>query len=133
MLACENRSKYLRVRVTGHYSNRPELLEQLRKVAVILSGDRGDGAAGDGWEARDGFPGALSRLRDRFSLRDFHAMIELYGSGATVQQVAKRFGVSESSIKRLLPSEHGRPRSGVQRWGSNSRGRAKERGSRCMP
>jgi len=29
-------------------------------------------------------------------------MIELYGSGATVQQVAERFGVSESSVKRLL-------------------------------
>ena len=29
-------------------------------------------------------------------------MIELYGSGATVQQVAKKFGASESSVKRLL-------------------------------
>lgn len=29
-------------------------------------------------------------------------MIELYESDATARQVAERFGVSESSIKRLL-------------------------------
>ncbi|MGH3937400.1 MAG: helix-turn-helix domain-containing protein [Pseudonocardiaceae bacterium] len=42
------------------------------------------------------------RLRDRFASQDLHAMIELYRSGVTAQQVAQRFGVSESSVKRLL-------------------------------
>ena len=32
--------------MAGHYSNRPDLLEQLRKVAVILSSDGHDGSAG---------------------------------------------------------------------------------------
>jgi len=88
--------------VAGRYSNRCDLLEQLRKVAVILSGACGDSAAGTGGEPVTAPPTRLYRLRDRFSPGDVHAMIELYGSGATVQQVAERFGVSESSVKRLL-------------------------------
>jgi transposase-like protein len=90
------------VGVTGRYSNRSDLLEQLRKVAVILLGDRGDGAAGTGEEPVMVSPMRSYRLRDRFSPGVFRAMIELYGSGATVQQVAERFGASESSVKRLL-------------------------------
>ena len=88
--------------MAGRYSNRPDLLEQLRKVAVILSGDREDGAAGMGGEPVTGSPTRSYRLRDRFSSEDLHAMIELYGAGATARQVAERFGVSESSVKRLL-------------------------------
>jgi transcriptional regulator of aromatic amino acid metabolism len=45
-------------------------------------------------------------MRDRFSAEDFQALIDLYISGATTPQVAERFGISVSSVKRVL-REHG--------------------------
>jgi Helix-turn-helix domain of resolvase len=52
------------------------------------------------------------RLRGRFSLEDVHTMIDLYMSGTTAKQVAEKFGVSLSSVKRLLHQHgvHRRPR-----------------------
>ena len=58
----------LLVGVTGRYWNRPDLLEQLRKVAVILSdGGQDDGAGGEVTAE------CVTRslwLRDRFSSDD---------------------------------------------------------------
>jgi len=52
------------------YSNRPDLLEQLRKAAAILSGDGHDGSTG----AQVVAEGVVRsrRLRDRFSVEDFN-------------------------------------------------------------
>ncbi|MCA1606047.1 MAG: hypothetical protein LC808_37265 [Actinobacteria bacterium] len=81
----------------------PDLLEQLRKMAAILSDTRGDGAAGTFEKSVTAVHAMRSyRLRDRFSTDDLHTMIESYECGATAHQVAERFGVSESSLKRLL-------------------------------
>jgi hypothetical protein len=82
------------------YSNRPDLLEQLRQVVVILSkggpeGDTGAEVAGESVVRS-------RRLRDRFSSEDLQSMIALYQSGTTARQVAERFGVSLRSVKRLL-------------------------------
>jgi hypothetical protein len=90
--------------VAGGYSNRPELLEQLRKVAVILSGDGHDGNTGAG-VVKEGM-GRSRRLCDRFSSEDLQSMIDLYRSGATARQVAGNYGVSLRSVKRLL-HQHG--------------------------
>jgi hypothetical protein len=92
------------VRVAGHYSNRPDLLEQLRKVSVILSDRSCDEGAGI-----DVTPESTThsrRLRDRFSSEDLQNMIELYRSGATAMQVAEKYSVSLRSVKRLL-HQHG--------------------------
>ncbi len=98
------------VGVAGHYSNRPELLEQLRKVAAILS----DGGQDNGTGAKVTTECVIRsrRLRDRFSPEDAHTMIGLYLSGITAKQVAEKFGVSLSSVKRLLHQHgvHRRPR-----------------------
>jgi transposase-like protein len=67
-----------------------------------------DGGAGLGdqlttWD----LVGARQRsLRERFSADELQAMINLYISGATRAQIAERFGVSVSSVKRLL-RDHG--------------------------
>lgn len=45
-------------------------------------------------------------LRDRFSAQDLHTTIDLYKSGTTAKQVAEKFSVSLSSLKRLL-HQHG--------------------------
>ena len=45
-------------------------------------------------------------MHDRFSAEDLQTMIDLYLSGATGAQVAERFGISVSSVKRVL-RDHG--------------------------
>jgi transposase-like protein len=45
-------------------------------------------------------------MNDRFSDEDLQAMIDLYLSGATRAQVAQRFSISVSSVKRVL-RDHG--------------------------
>jgi DNA invertase Pin-like site-specific DNA recombinase len=45
-------------------------------------------------------------MRERFCAEELQAMIDLYTSGATRSQVAKRFGISVSSVKRVL-RDHG--------------------------
>jgi hypothetical protein len=45
-------------------------------------------------------------MRGRFSADQLQAMIDLYRSGTTAQQLAQTFGFSQRSIKRLL-QQHG--------------------------
>lgn len=86
------------------YSNRPDLLEQLRKVVVILSNDGQDGDMGTEMPTESVI--RSRRLRDRFFREDLQTMIDLYRSGTTARQVAEKFGVSLRSVKRLL-HQHG--------------------------
>lgn len=45
-------------------------------------------------------------MRERFRAEELQAMIDLYNSGTTRAQVAERFGISVSSVKRAL-LDHG--------------------------
>jgi hypothetical protein len=86
--------------VAGRYSNRADLLEQLRKVATIVShGGQDDGA---GAKVAPESVVRSRRLRDRFHAEDLQTMVDLYRSGMTASQVAETFGVSLRSIKRLV-------------------------------
>jgi DNA-directed RNA polymerase specialized sigma24 family protein len=90
------------VEVLRHYSNRPDLLKQLRRVVVIMSDDgRGGGVDADGEASASGVIRSR-RLRDRFSPDDLQVMVDLYLSGTTAKQIAEKFGVSLRSVKRLL-------------------------------
>jgi len=95
--------------VAGRYSNRPDLLEQLRRVAAIVS----DGGQDEGAGAKDTTECVIRsrRLRDRFSPDDLQTMIDLYRSGTTAKQVAEKLGASLRSVKRLLHKHdvHRRP------------------------
>jgi Helix-turn-helix domain of resolvase len=90
--------------VAGRYSNRSDLLQQLRRLAAILV----DGGQDDGAGVKVTAERVIrSRwLRDRFPLGDLQVMINLYRSGATAKQVAEKFGISLRSVKRLL-HQHG--------------------------
>jgi hypothetical protein len=90
--------------VIRRYSNRPDLLEQLRKVASILLDSRQDDDTGVKVAAECVV--RSRRLRDRFSSDDLQMMIDLYRLGATAKQVAEKFGVNLRSVKRLL-HQHG--------------------------
>lgn len=89
------------------YSNRSDLREQLQQVAVILSEDAsqgdGEGSGADGVVLN---PGRRWSLYDRFFPEDLQGMIDLYRSGATARQVAEKFGIGLTSVKRVL-REHG--------------------------
>jgi hypothetical protein len=71
--------------VTGRYSNRSDLLERLRKVAAILSGDGQEDDMGAEIVPRSVI--SFRRLRDRFSAEDLQMMIDLYRSGTTARRV----------------------------------------------
>jgi hypothetical protein len=91
------------VGVIRRYSNRPDLLEQLRRVAVIMSDGSHDHGAGAEITAS---VTRSRRLRARFSPEDLQTMIDLYRSGTTARQVAEKFSVGLRSVKRLL-HQHG--------------------------
>ncbi len=97
------------VEVAGRYSNRSDLLEQLRRVVAILS----DGGQDDGVGATVPTECLIRsrRLHDRFSPEDLQAKIDLYKSGVTAREVAEKLGVSLRSVKRLL-HRHGVRREG---------------------
>jgi hypothetical protein len=113
ILTCENISKQLLVGVIRRYSNRPDLLEQLRKVAAILLDD-GQGVGTGAMDHRTESVVRSRRLRDRFPCGDLQAMVDLYRSGVTARRVAEEFEVSLRSVKRLL-REHGIRREGRRR------------------
>lgn len=92
--------RFCGVEVVRRYSNRPDLLKQLRNVAVILSDVSQDDWAGV--KVTTECVIRSRRLRDRFSPEDLQTMIDLYRSGTTAKQVAEKFGVSLRSVKRLL-------------------------------
>jgi hypothetical protein len=89
--------------VIRRYSNRSDLLEQLRKVAaILLDGGQDDGVGPKITECVI----RSRRLHDRFSPENLQMMIDLYMSGMTAREVAEKFGVSLRSVKRLL-HQHG--------------------------
>jgi hypothetical protein len=59
MLTCEDNPKNSFVGLTGRYSNRPDLLQQLRRVAAVLSdGGQDDGTGAE--VASEGSPLAMA-------------------------------------------------------------------------
>jgi hypothetical protein len=54
-------------------------------------------------------------MRERFCTEELQAMIDLYISGATSAQVAERFDISVSSVKRALRDHGIRKRAAARR------------------
>jgi hypothetical protein len=94
--------EFFLVDLLRHYWNRSDLLEQLRKVLMILSQSAVPGAAGPSRTAEEPGRSRSRLLRDRFSVEELQGMVDLYQSGAPAREVAERHGVSLRSVKRLL-------------------------------
>jgi hypothetical protein len=77
--------RFCGVGVLRHYSNRLDLLEQLRKVDMILMDDGRNGEVGADAGITTHHTPRSRRLRDRFSSEDLQAMIDLYRSGTTAR------------------------------------------------
>jgi hypothetical protein len=103
-LAGHGSSKRVMVDLLRHYWNRSDLLEQLRRTALILFDDGRDGEADTDAGAEITTKSVIRsrRLRDRFPAGDLQSMIDFYRSGSTAKRVAEKFGVSVRSVKRLL-------------------------------
>ncbi|MER6284437.1 helix-turn-helix domain-containing protein [Streptomyces sviceus] len=47
-------------------------------------------------------PNARDRVSDRLSPEDIQALVAAFANGATKAQLIERFGISRSSVKRIL-------------------------------
>lgn len=86
-----------------HYSNRYELLDDLdqaaRRLARAVAADPG----GEPVSVRStGRVGRVLAVRDRLSEADVRAIVEKFEAGTPKHQLAEMYGISLSSVKRLL-------------------------------
>jgi FixJ family two-component response regulator len=94
---------------------------------MILSGDPGqDEMAGSGADGVVCNPTRVGGVYVIVSPEDLQIMIDLYRSGVTARQVAEQFGISQSSVKRVLRAHsvcRERPRSicTVRGWAAKTR------------
>jgi DNA invertase Pin-like site-specific DNA recombinase len=92
------------VELTGRYSNHPDLVDHLSRIMAKLEQERGAGATPDGSLVVRTARRDARRLLVMARLRaeDVRALINSYHSGATIRDLAERFGLGTSSVKRLL-------------------------------
>jgi DNA-directed RNA polymerase specialized sigma24 family protein len=82
------------------YSNNPTLLDDLRNAREAVLGPRREDEPDLGGELRAN--GRRWALAHRLAASDRQAVVDGYRAGATARELAERFSISESSVKRLL-------------------------------
>lgn len=82
------------------YSNNPTLLDDLRNARESVLDPVGEDEPELGGEHRAN--GRRWALAHRLAPRDRQAIMNGYRGGATVRELAERFSISESSVKRVL-------------------------------
>jgi DNA invertase Pin-like site-specific DNA recombinase len=81
------------------YSNRPDLLGPMLDVLRrIKAGDKADELG----VCSTGRGGGLSPVRDRLSEADVREIIARFRSGVAKHKLAAEYGISLSSVKRML-------------------------------
>ena len=82
------------------YSNNPTLLDDLRKAREPVLDPVGEDEPELGGEHRAN--GRRWALAHRLAPGDRQAVVDGYRAGATARELAERFSISESSVKRML-------------------------------
>lgn len=86
--------------VVTHYSNTPELLSDLRRTvdavtSIMVEDDELDLSttvpADRDW-----------RVRDRLTSADIDQLVESFKDGTMIPELVTRYGISRSSVKKLL-------------------------------
>jgi site-specific DNA recombinase len=91
------------------YSKRPDLLVDLRKVAEQLDQLAREGAAGERQSVRSvGKLGHVHGVRARLAKADIQEIILSFAEGTPRYQLAEKYGISLSSVGRLLRQERER-------------------------
>lgn len=89
--------------LTGTYSNQQDLADLLRRTRRWLSEDHGEPVEDRQASVRaKPAPTVPRRVVDRLGEDAVREMIEARRAGTKLRDVAERFGISESSVKRLL-------------------------------
>jgi DNA-directed RNA polymerase specialized sigma24 family protein len=88
------------VELMTRYSNNPTLLDDLRYAReAAQSSDEDDDPELGGQRRANGRRWAVAR---RLAGDDLQAVVDGYRTGAAARELAERFEISESSVKRLL-------------------------------
>ena len=92
------------------YSNRPELVKPLRAVLKRLSapGDCKPTTGSSEPSEPAHAPSEPWRLRERLTEAQIDQLIAEYRAGATIKEVAARYGLGTTTIKRLLRQREAR-------------------------
>lgn len=93
------------VELTRRYSNHPDLLNPLVRVLAKIRSDAEDGGQPD-LGAVHGKQPDIWRIADRLTDQDVATLLDAYRAGTPTRVLAARYGISPTSIKRLL-REHG--------------------------
>lgn len=99
------------------YLNRSDLADSLASAVRHLRQEQGQ----EGGSAHSVQSAPLSdrrwRMVDRLSKADIEQLIAAFGAGTPKRELAERYDISESSIKRLI-RQHGesKPSDGLVRW-----------------
>jgi Mor family transcriptional regulator len=85
--------------VLRRYSNRPDLLGPM--IDVLRRIEENDQANEPGVHSTAG-GGARVRVRERLTEAEFGEMLASFRAGTPKHELAKRYGISLSSVKRVL-------------------------------
>jgi DNA-directed RNA polymerase specialized sigma24 family protein len=82
------------------YSNNPTLLDDLRYAREVVLSQNEDDEPELGRQRRAS--GRRWAMAHRLTAEDVRAVVSGYRAGRTARELAERFSVSESSVKRLV-------------------------------
>lgn len=89
------------------YANRPDLLDDLARLAATLASSTYAAPEGEPYE-----PGVAQRrqrlLSNLLSPADVQRLVARFHAGVAKRKLAAEFGISESSVKRLLREHRGK-------------------------
>jgi hypothetical protein len=98
------------VDLLAYYSNRPTVLHDLMRAAQKLERLRGQEPVGQRrsvhCESRPTRRAPRPAVADRLSEADLEELAALFRSGMPKHVLAERYGISLSSVKRLLKAEN---------------------------
>lgn len=86
----------------SRYSNRDDLLEPLVSVLKKINEDPSASEPEDQLVSADGSTPKAWRVTDRLSSSDVAGLIDSYRAGHTVRDLAERFKLGTTTVKRLL-------------------------------
>jgi hypothetical protein len=89
-----------------HYSNRDDLLKPLVSLLERINDERLTGYEEGQLASADGPAPRAWRVSDRLSPTDIKTLVTSYLADSTIHVLAEQYGISTTSVKRLL-REHG--------------------------
>jgi hypothetical protein len=94
------------VELCSRYSNRDDLLKPLVSVLDRINSEPPISDPMDQLPSADGSDPQAWRVNERMSPEDGKALVKSYLAGSTIRLLSEQYGISGSSVKRLL-RQHG--------------------------